>query len=177
MADVVLIGNGSNTGYNIVKNTIYLQRFQAAKSGTLNSLAILAVSAGFDSCYLGIYSDNAGEPDTKLTAGGPFFINNVNFQQNAVSSISITKDTYYWLAADVDGNSVLRYSNGASTTRYKSYTFGALPDSAGSGYSSSTTINMSIAGYGAEAAAGGASVGLIGHGLCGNSPLIGQNLS
>lgn len=152
MAVVKLIGNDDGAGTSSgTANYHNLQRFICVLSGQMTSFNIRTSDAG--NVKVAIYSDDGGEPNILLTSIESSVVAGVN--SISIGPVSLTKDTYYWLAYNSDA-AIVRYKTGTCTRRSKSATYStfSFPNPAGTGYSSSTTNSRIISGWGTESAAG-----------------------
>jgi hypothetical protein len=158
MADVKLIGNGSTSGSNTTAaNTLAMQRFQAIKSGTVSKIWVRSAWTGNAMCA--IYADSSGSAGDLIGSTASTAISAGDNYINLGSPVDIISGTYYWLAwiADV-GYLYRKYSAGSGfAVYYKSATYSgfSFPNPAGTGYSTSADNNADVAGWGAEAVAGG----------------------
>lgn len=150
---VKLVGNDENSGaLNLGSGMLYMQKFQAISGGSLSELKIKIGAGGNCSTMLALYSDNGGEPDALLTSCADTSLA-PGWNTVSVSPASVSDGDYFWLAENNSGASshpVYLGGVGVGIVRYKalSYNGFAFPDPAGTGYGSSTTINMQIAGWG-----------------------------
>jgi len=127
-----------------------LFKYTAEATGTLSEIRIKCSSAA--NIKVGFYDDSSGEPGSRL--GKKDASTTVIAGWNTIaleSSVSVTKDTVYWLAFNVDTDSSIRtdyyYTNPRrfKTATYSTFTF---PDPAGAGFSGDNTAGALIQGYG-----------------------------
>jgi len=151
-----LIGDAANIVNNRSANYVYMHRHQADATGLLTALRIhLTQWGGYPrtNVMVAIYSDSAGEPDALLgqqSGNWPVTGEFTAIGWNTIplhAPVNITQGTYYWLAFISDQPEV----NGGSVTvprRYKAISFSGYswPETAGSGYSSSTSVGVALVG-------------------------------
>lgn len=100
--------------------------FEALSSGTVDSIAVWVESGTGTNFTLGIYTDDAGDPDA-LMADGAETVNTTGWNVVVLDSpVDITGGTDYWLAAAHEDNGMFwiydvvsdfsRRSNGATYT-------------------------------------------------------------
>lgn len=153
MADVKLVGNDDSAfGSYEPKNYFYLQKFSANATGTLKSLRVKVT--GSCNIKIAIYADSSGEPGSLLASAGATACtsgwNTIN-----VSDVSITSGTNYWIGFDSDtllyGVACVTNSSGkvvrSKSATYSTFTF---PDPAGTGFSTTTSHDIGLAGWGEE---------------------------
>jgi hypothetical protein len=128
-----------------------LTRFQAVKSGVMNKFWIFGWSANAE-VKVAIYEDDSGEPGALIAANNTGQLV-VQKQWNVlgIPDASIVSGNYYWLAVCQSD----QYVTGAvypttAQTRYKAATYGTFtfPDPAGSGFTSTTSWLLCLAGWG-----------------------------
>ena len=155
----ILFGSPSTYTVPVSYNVIVCQNLSCQKSGTLNEIRVYSLATGY--VKAGLYSNNSGSPDTRLT------VNNTGVscaadQWNSiiVPDISVVEGTNYFLAVLGDSNNVISRNAYSSVARTKAgiYSTG-LPDPAGSSYSSSS-YQYGILGYGISS--GGTGLLLVG---------------
>ncbi len=127
--------NGGDNVWSDPGSALNAMRFQnTAGSGTLNQLEIqFNTSAPAGKVRLGVYADNAGKPGARLLDAGEATVAN-GWVAKSNLSLSVTANTYYWLAFVQSGtNGVAFLSSGSNTTGSAHYwtncTYGALPAS------------------------------------------------
>jgi hypothetical protein len=144
-------GSWSNANYNVV----FYCRFQAAESGDLNEIRFFSNAGGL--AKGGLYSDDAGDADTRLTYDNTgVSVSASQWNSIAVPDYSIVQGTYYHLAILADTAGIATRDGGQSwSSQYQNQPYAnglpsvANPDG-GVGYL------FSYAGYGdLPAAAGG----------------------
>ncbi len=117
-------GSGSNA-YGYVVAT----KATPANSGTLHTITGYYAYGGSPfNCYLGIYSDSAGSPGTKL-ADDELTVTSAGWHSITGLNVSITGSTLYWLAHQHAPNAiVIKYDAGvANDTKRHSQAYGSLP--------------------------------------------------
>jgi parallel beta-helix repeat protein len=135
-----LLGNTSTGSSNTAADRFILVQFQAQETGFVDVIKIYSAANG--NVKVALYSDNAGEPGTLLTANNSDNPCSASQWNNiSISSTNVTKDTNYWIAAIADTDNVLRYSaagSGISRGKTVSYSGFSFPDPAGSEFTSYT---------------------------------------
>jgi len=175
MPDSKLLGNDEKTYLGrYTWDAIYAQKHVAVASGTLESIRLKCPDI-IPQNRVGIYTDNAGELGVLLASSG-LVATITGWNTIDISNINIISGTIYWLAVDsayvASGGSVFGNDPGG-ISRAKAWPHAnSFPNPAGTDWLVRTR-EFAIAGWGTV---GGASVGLIGDGLVGNSVLIGGGL-
>ncbi len=146
---VKYFGSTGSGVYNL-STGLALSQWTSPYNGTLSEIQLTIYGGLSGYVIAGIYSDSAGEPDALLaTTASTEVVNGATrtITIALVSGLAVTAETVYWIAA-LGNASFLMQTTETVTTRYKSYSYGALPDPAGSGYSSSYSNPLSAAAYG-----------------------------
>jgi hypothetical protein len=134
------------SGYG-ASNYISMTKYIASTTGTITELRIKCNGSG--NVKVAIYSDSGGNPNSLLYSVGSTAV--VGGVWNTIllpSSISVTKDTAYWLAYISNTNNICGWVTGSEPKQYKVWAFSSnFPDPAGSGYSSTTNGDL-VAGWG-----------------------------
>jgi hypothetical protein len=163
-----LIGSTSNNGsFSPPTDQLYMARFQATATGTLNSLKVFTAVAAHK-CKLAIYSESNSLPSTLLAATGE--ITTVfGWNTGSISNVTITSGTYYWIAIAADANFNYQNQSTGGTYRNKSITYSGFnfPDPAGS-LPNSGNNNLELVGYGLNITTGT---------ILFNSNLVDQNIN
>ena len=165
MTDVKLIGNDDNGGTTVLTaNYVVMQRFQAVSAG---QLAYIKIKCGNSvNAIVGLYADSGGNPAALLATSSPKAC--ITGWNTLTITYSIASGTYYWLAINTDAAQLLCKNSSGLTLLFKSLPFAnGIPNPAGTGYTTYSTLDLQVSGW-----AVGASGGLIGDGLVGESPLI-----
>ena len=125
------VGNSSNP-YGINNNESYYFR-SSENPGVLTEIGILFNdSTPNGNVRLGIYADNNGAPGNLLLDAGAATVANGWVSKTGLS-LNLPNGTY-WLAFVLSAtNSVSSQSGGSKSLYWRSYTYGALPASFGSG--------------------------------------------
>ncbi len=164
MVTEILLGSESTTyNYGEWSNMFILQRFQAAKSGTIKEIRVYN-SENSNYGMFAIYADNSGEPGDLLASTASILLNVIfNWKTISISDVAITAGSYYWIGFNNSNASGMKMRESASTSRRKDSTYSSFsfPDPAGSGFTSMTTHDVLIAAWG-EAAKPAANVIWIG---------------
>ena len=146
---VKLIGvdasNPSSGSYSA--NRFVLYRFQATTTGNMTTFKFKASGSGH--VKVAIYSDNAGEPGTLLSAVNTSTAVVTGWNSVSIPSTALVSGTYYWLSYTSDA-AIGYYQSATGTMRYKTNTYStfSFPASAGTGFTSSTTRIGLLAGWG-----------------------------
>lgn len=123
------LNNGNYTG-NAFSNRLIAMRFQNnAGNGKLTKLELLFNDTTPNGkVRLGVYADNSGVPGSLLLDAGERTVVNGWASINGLN-LSVTQNTYYWLAFNQQSTNGVRYQTGQpSKSRYlASYIYGALP--------------------------------------------------
>jgi len=96
----IAYGNGFARNFNnIDQNKVYCWPFIGSNTGNVSEMGIYANTAGTYTVYAGIYSDDAGQPDT-LLGYATFSVTgaNIYYQTSFSSTISMVRGVQYWYA-------------------------------------------------------------------------------
>jgi len=150
MATGKLIGNSDayNAG-GAAPDYFLLFKHTAEYTGTLSEIRFYVGVAG--NAKVGFYADNAGEPGARLAKRDTSTAVVVGWNTLTLESpCSVTKDSVYWLAFNIE--SIVQYGVGttAGPRRYKVATYSTFtfPDPAGSGFTADTVAPAMIQGWG-----------------------------
>ena len=147
----MILGQGISqyTSVALTANFIIYTRWKARATETISALGIgLFNPTAGDKIIMGLYSDNAGAPNTKLATTAEYTavagdINN-EVVLDVTTGYAVTKNVVYWIAyisdATIAGYSIGN-TNAALTGQYEAQAYGALPASA-TGTNSFPRINM-----------------------------------
>jgi hypothetical protein len=130
-------------------NYIVMTKFTAVATGNVTEMRFRVAANTAGSVTIGIYSDSSGSPTTLLgeketsVSSGASRVITVQLD----TAIPVTNGTAYWIATNGSA-ALVGARNETATRKYKSYTYGPLPDPAGSGYSNDTTYCDITAGWG-----------------------------
>jgi RHS repeat-associated protein len=123
------LGKSNNT-YSETANRIDLVRFKNAdRTGTLSSLNIkFNQAAASGTVRMGVYADNNGSVGSRLLDAGEVACG-TGWVTKTGLNLSVTQNTYYWLAFTMSGNNTLEYQQnyGSNTLAGKASAYGALP--------------------------------------------------
>ena len=137
--------NSGNNTWNVSPDYVNGMRFQnTAGDGTLTGLEILFDDATPNgNVRLGVYEDSSGSPGGLLLDAGAVAVAD-GWVSISGLNLSVTLDTYYWLAYNVDSDNGIRYQSGqpASSHHWRVYTYGTLPDPFGTGSSNNNQLVM-----------------------------------
>lgn len=159
MADIRLIGHADADSFNSywgLRNNIQVQRYQCIASGALNSIRILEGGGGSFAVKPAIYADSAGAPGALLGSGNASTLSAGTWTSCAlITPVNIVLGTYYWLGwKQSASNGYVAGTYSGATLKYKENTYeNAFLNPFGTG-ETDQTVNIGIAGWGAEAAAG-----------------------
>jgi hypothetical protein len=148
MATGLLIGSSTQGTGNIGGDQVRYSKFTAEATGKVTEIKVYSLVSG--SVKVAIYADNAGEPGNKITGNDDSQDVTLNqWNTLTIAETYITEGTVYWLGICT---SVTGAASGISTGgigRYKTVTYSTFtwPDSAGTGFTSST-YKISQAGWG-----------------------------
>jgi hypothetical protein len=136
-----LLGTTSTGNANTDANRFVFIRLQAQNSGTINKIRIYAGANG--NVKVALYNDSGGSPSTLLAANNTgTACTSGQWNTVGIPDTIVAENSYYWIAAIADTDSVLRYnsSSGSGTSLGKdvSYSGFSFPDPAGSGFTSYT---------------------------------------
>ncbi len=140
------VGNASDSGNN---NLISSSQFNSGSGGTINALRVyfpFVDTSPNNHVKVAVYSDSSGLPGTLLSSNTAPSTVATAAAWTTVSlgtSITLTPNTNYWFAFNVDGAATnYRYSNGASNTaKYVAMTYsGNFPASFGTPSSSGSNL-------------------------------------
>lgn len=133
--------NGSGAGLEISKTDT------TGTVGHLYDRVAASMNTASGNHRLGIYSDSSG-PDVLEAETGSLAVT-ADYAWQTVTEFDLTTATN-WLAWDADNTSCeFKYKTGYSSgdIRYKTYTYGALPNPAGAGYTSDTYKHLMKMGH------------------------------
>lgn len=122
--------NSGGSTWQDAAGYIEAMRFQCPGNGMLTRLEIL-----FDdttpngSVRLGVYADSSGTPGALLLDAGSVTVANGWIGTNGLS-LSVSANTYYWLALDLSAQNGVRYQTGGPTSSHvwRVYSYGPLPN-------------------------------------------------
>lgn len=83
-------------------NYLVGSRFQASGSGDITTIELYQEDGGANA-NVGIYSDNAGQPNALLKQSTAKALA-TGWNEYTIDAVSVTSGSYYWLAAVGDGN-------------------------------------------------------------------------
>jgi hypothetical protein len=130
---------------------IWMTKYTASASGICSEIQIRVGNSVSGNIIVGIYADSYGSPGALLATTASTSISSGSERSvtiSLVSSISITNGQDYWIAANSSAANILCRKSETSVNKYKSYTYGALPDPAGSGYTNDTANSLIASGWG-----------------------------
>src|SRR3990167_3485213 len=137
MTVILLRQEGIESDQTAGANYLKLGKWQAQATGNITEIRVTA--SGNGNIKLGIYTDNAGEPDDLLSSVGSTAIT-TGENVIPITSTPVVSGTYYWLAYNIDQANI-PYKNTGGTNRYKVLTYAtAFPDPAGTGFSTGGKI-------------------------------------
>ena len=121
---------------------IYAQRFQnTVGTGTLTRLEVYTYTES-GNVRLGIYSDNAGSPNSLLLDAGAVACVEQGWAAAIGLSLSVTLNDYYWLVYNKEVSGNVNYQTGGTYLNV-GYAYGALPSTFPGGAGSlSGTLNL-----------------------------------
>ena len=148
---VKLFGYDDGTIDNVTGGDYFcLYKYTAVASGTCSEIKV-KVAASI-SIKAAVYADNSGEPGARLAkqdtpAACVTGWNTIALEANC----SIVSGTDYWLAF-ISSAAQVGYDSAAGVMRYKAATYSTFtfPDPAGTGFTTLTSTNGFIAGWGVE---------------------------
>jgi len=127
---------GNNTGDSTTTSggsTLFTSRFDLVQPATILRLHVW-VASGSGMIITGIYSDNAGQPESLVTFSMP---QDSVIGWNTVDIVTHLPAGHYWLAVEAQFGVALYYTDTSMTTGEGSVrvgnTFGTMPDPFGSG--------------------------------------------
>jgi hypothetical protein len=146
MSDVLLLGNETLQYQAWVPNYIIQHKFTCLVSGSLKSIRVYV--GGSTNVKVALYADSAGEPGAKLGENtGQACVVGWN-TLNLATPVAVTQGTVYHIADNTDSTGSF-YLTGTGVCKFKASTYSnALPDPAGSGYTTQTNKIGCVAGYG-----------------------------
>jgi len=149
MATCKLLGSEGIYNSDDGGNYVIYSKFTADATGKVIEIHVYSSANGH--AKIAIYSDNSGEPGDKITGNDNSQAVTANqWNTLTIADTDIISGTVYWLgvAIETTGNSCKSASSGG-VKRNKSIIYGTFswPSSAGTGFSSSSSLSM-IAGYG-----------------------------
>lgn len=116
--------------WNDPPNYLSALRFQnTAGTGTLTKLEILVYDYSPNGMVrLGVYADDSGVPGSLLLDAGEVTVTNGWVSIDGLS-LSVTRDTYYWLAYDLNSENNIRYKTGGApnSSRWIEWSYGSFP--------------------------------------------------
>ena len=96
----IAFGSGFARNFNdIDQDKVYCWPFIGSNTGNVSEMGIYANTSGTYTVYAGIYSDNAGQPDT-LLGYATFSVTgaNIYYQTSFSTTISMVRGVQYWYA-------------------------------------------------------------------------------
>lgn len=128
---MAVIGYNTNNDYwALAGDVISASKATCPASGTLTDLNVVVSGLGSPGDFrLGVYSDNAGVPNSKLLDAGTVEITGAGTFSITGLSLAVTVDTVYWLTtlAYVPANLMAYNSVGTNETIRNAQAEGALP--------------------------------------------------
>jgi hypothetical protein len=145
-----LVGRDDITGTTTNgPNYIVMTKWAAVATGDVTEMKFRVPASTAGNVTIGIYADSSGSPAALLgqkevsVSSGASRVITVALD----SPIPVTNGVYYWIAFN-SSNTVVRANYQTATRKYKAYSYGALPDPAGSDYADDTTFCDVTAGWG-----------------------------
>jgi hypothetical protein len=123
-------------------------KYTATNSGNINQIRVYSLANGH--AKVAIYSDNGGEPGSKLISNDtPQAVSASQWNSLSLSSTALTQGTAYWMGICIDNNGAASWVGNSGTARYIPVTYSSFtfPPTAGTGFTN-TTAYMSLAGWG-----------------------------
>jgi hypothetical protein len=141
-----LLGASDDTGSNLSTTYVRFLKFTASASGIMNKFSVKSGASG--NIKVALYADNSGEPGDLITAMDGQAVSGSGWESVDFTPTEIENGTTYWLAHVMDTEGAVTYYAGGGVKRYKAATYATyeFPSSAGTGYSSATSLDL-IAGY------------------------------
>ena len=129
-----------------VANYIMASEYIASATGTVDTIELQ--SAGSGHAMVGVYADNGGSPGTLLGQSDGVSIT-TGLNNIPISSISVTANMPYWLAAVSDTVNILDFKIETNIGgSYHTLTYGTnFPNPAGSGWTMFAGLNLLISGW------------------------------
>ena len=102
---------------------IFAQQITASESGTVQQVALQFTAPVSSTAHvnIAIYSDSSGSPDSLLASTGSVLLTAANLNSANASlntAVSITKNTNYWIAFQVDSDTPINAASGGGFTNY-----------------------------------------------------------
>jgi hypothetical protein len=132
-------------------NQIFMTKSTCDVSGVVPEVHIHVLANKSGNMYVGIWADSSGEPGALLGTTAPTAISSGVERSVTIplmSNVSVDAGTSYWIGSNQDANNLNALKSETSVNRYKSLTYGALPNPAGTGYTTYTTDDFVAAGWG-----------------------------
>jgi hypothetical protein len=124
------LDNGNAT-WGESSDILNVMRFQnTAGTGTLTQLELMFNDSSPNGMVrLGIYADNNGMPGSLLLDAGEVEVQNGWVSIDGLS-LSVTENTYYWLAYNMENPNDVRYQTGrpSASHRWATVSYGAFPN-------------------------------------------------
>jgi hypothetical protein len=130
---VVGADNGPDSWTSAV-NYLVLNKFKATNSGTMDVFRVKATGNG--NVKVAVYSDNNDYPGALLGKVDTSTSIVAGWNSIKIPSVSIVKDSYYWLAFNLGGANVISYQQGSEPHIYKYVPYDAFtfPSNIGTGF-------------------------------------------
>jgi hypothetical protein len=120
MSNILLGADNTGSGSTLSANRLFLGKFTALASGTMNQIQIKITATG--NVKVAIYADNAGEPGSLLNSIGSTAVT-VGVNSITFPDTTIISGTPYWLAFNQDTNLLVDGINTGGTSRYATLTY------------------------------------------------------
>ncbi len=107
----IAYGSGFARNFNnIDQDKVYCWPFIGSNTGNVSEMGIYANTSGTYTVYAGIYSDNAGQPDT-LLGYATFSVTgaNIYYQTSFSTTISMVRGVQYWYAFKHEHNTSVSF--------------------------------------------------------------------
>lgn len=150
-----LVGSEDYSSAASTNGKLILSRWQAGSTGTAAKILFKAYAASNYNARVGIYSDKSGPaPDALLGAGVAAIADDDAIYEISISDVSISSGSYYWLAFLADVSVALYRAGSWGDVFSKTYTYGDLPDPAGTDWSGTWDRKLPLCAFTADAPSG-----------------------
>lgn len=147
---VYIFGETTDGSSSFSGNSVRARRFLCNKNAEISEVQVYSIGGGY--LKVGVYSDNAGEPDTRLSYESTgTLISSGQWNSITVPSFDVSSGTYYWIAGIGNSAGIITYHDSSGgTERYYSiaYASWAAPVTWPTGSDSEGTRQVSHAAFG-----------------------------